>query len=261
VKSSKTITGFLEFSVLAFIVFILMMILLWGCKHEPILPELNPEETSNGGNTGGTGGGTGNGSGNTGIPCDPDSVYFQNDILPLFVSNCAKSGCHDATSHQDGIVLNSYSAIMSSGEIEAGDPSEGDIMEVITENDPDKIMPQPPNAPLTSAQVNMIATWISQGAQNNFCSGDCDTLNVIYSGKIAPLLQAKCVGCHNNNTTSGNINLSNHAGVQQQALNGRLWGAVNHEAGYSPMPKGGAQLPSCEIAMIRIWIEDGAANN
>jgi hypothetical protein len=34
VKKSKTLSDILEFSVVAFIVFILMMMLLWGCKEE-----------------------------------------------------------------------------------------------------------------------------------------------------------------------------------------------------------------------------------
>jgi hypothetical protein len=150
---------------------------------------------------------------------------------------------------------------MSSGEIEAGDPTEGDIMEVITESDPDKIMPPPPNNPLTPQQINIISNWISEGAKNNSCIGECDTTNVTYALTIAPLLQAKCTGCHNANTTSGGVNLSNHAGAQQQALNGKLLAVVNHEPGNSPMPKGGAKLPACEIDELRIWVSDGAPNN
>jgi len=250
VKKSKTISEILDFSVVAFFVFILMMMLLWGCKHEPINLVINPENTAANGN-----------GGSSGIPCNPDSAYFQNDVLPLFVSNCAKSGCHDAITHEEGFTFNSFSGIMNSGEIQAGDPSEGDIMEVITESDPDKRMPPPPNDPLTAAQINMISNWISEGAQNNACAGDCDTTNVTYSGTVLPLLQSRCIGCHNNNTTSGNVNLSTHAGAQVQALNGRLLAVVNHEAGYSPMPKGGSKLSSCEIKELKIWVEDGAPNN
>jgi hypothetical protein len=188
-------------------------------------------------------------------------VYFENDILPLFISNCAKSGCHDAASHQEDIVLDSYNHIINSGEIEAGDPSHGKILDMITETDPDKVLPPQPNTPLSAAQINSITTWINQGALNNSCSGACDTLNVTYSGTAVPLLQSKCIGCHNSTTTSGDVNLSNHAGVQLQGLNGRLLGAVNHVAGYTAMPQGGSKLPPCEIDELRIWIEDGAPNN
>lgn len=252
-RKSKVFSEILDFSVLAFFVFILMMMLLWGCKHEPILPATDPATVGNGNGGGGNGGSE--------IQCDPDSTYFQNEVLPLFVSNCAKSGCHDAATHEEGFIFNSYASIMNSGEIQPGNPTEGDIMEVITETDPDKVMPPPPNDPLTAAQINIISNWISQGAQNNACAGECDTTNVTFSGTIFPLLQAKCIGCHNNNTTSGNVNLSTHAGAQVVALNGKLLGAVNHDNGYKPMPPSGNKLPSCEIAEIRIWIEDGAPNN
>lgn len=237
---------------------ITLIVTISACKHSPLTTE-DIADAVNNMDTTSTGGGGGNG-GNYGIPCDPDSVYFQNTILPLFVSNCAKSGCHDVATAQEGIILNSYANIMASGEIQPGDASEGDIMEVIMENDPDKVMPPPPNQTLSPQQINMMAQWINQGAQNNYCDA-CDTSNVTYAGKIRPLLDGKCVGCHNNTLASSDVNLSNYSGVQTVALNGRLYGAVSHTAGYFAMPQGGAQLPACEIAAIRIWIQSGAINN
>ena len=252
-EGKKIISGFIEFSLLLLIMLILTF-LFFGCKHDPIL---DPVASDGAGNT--------NGSSDTiSIPestCDPDTTYFTNNILPLFISNCAKSGCHDAASHQKDIILNSYTNVMASGEIESGDPSEGDIMEVITEDDPDKIMPPPPNIPLTQNQISMITEWISQGAKNNSCSGSCDTTNVTYTGTISPLLIAKCAGCHNSATSSGNINLTTYSGAQLQALNGRMLGAISHTPGYTPLPQGGSMLPDCEIDEIRIWIENGAPNN
>ena len=32
----------------------------------------------------------------TGIPCDPDVIYFEQDVLPMLICNCAFSGCHAA---------------------------------------------------------------------------------------------------------------------------------------------------------------------
>jgi hypothetical protein len=232
------------------VLFLLWALLTPGCKHEPILIE--PLITDNGGN---------NGNNYNNIPCDSDTVYFQNDILPLFISYCAKSGCHDAASHQEDVVLNNYSNIMSTGEIEPFNPNSGKIYEVITTSDPDNVMPPPPSNPLTPDQINLIYTWINQGALNNGCSGNCDTLNVTYSGTIVPLLQSNCIGCHNNTSAGGNINLTNYSGVLAVALNGKLFGTVNHDAGYSAMPKGGNKLPQCQIDEIRIWIAAGAPNN
>jgi Planctomycete cytochrome C len=186
-------------------------------------------------------------------PCDPDSVYFNNTILPLFVSNCAKAGCHDPITHEEGLILNSYSSIMGTGEIQPGDPAEGDIMDVITQNDPTKIMPPPPNSALSAQQINLISMWISQGAQNNYCNS-CDTSNVSYLTKVKPLLDLKCKGCHNPSLVSGGVDLSTYSGAVASGQSGALLGAVKHVVPYSKMPKGGQKLPACEIDIISIWI-------
>ena len=45
------------------------------------------------------------------VTCSPDTVYFQQTILPLITSNCAMSGCHDAISHKEGVILTDYAHI------------------------------------------------------------------------------------------------------------------------------------------------------
>jgi uncharacterized membrane protein len=251
-KNYKWVFEMILIAIFVTIIFLLME----SCKHTPLgtedISEVIPVNNDSTGNEG-------NGGSNE-ISCDPDSVYFDNTILPLFISNCAKSGCHDAASAQDGIILNSYSNIINTGDIEPFNTNAGDIVEKITESDPDDRMPPPPIAPLTQPQINSIVQWINQGAQNNHCD-QCDTLNVTYSGKIKPILDGKCTGCHSGSSPSGGISLSAYNGVQAVALNGRLFGAVNHSAGFVPMPQGGNKLPQCEIDAIRIWTDAGAPNN
>lgn len=228
-----------------------IMLTVNGCKHEPMLPGGDP--AAGNGNGGGTGGSD---------PCDPNTVYFQNEVLPIIVSNCAMSGCHDAASHQDGVVLTSYSSLMNSDIVDPGDADGSDLYDVITETDPDKIMPRPPHPPLTAGQVNTIMVWIEQGAQNNVCNeATCDTFNVTYTASVKPIIQTNCQGCHSGTAPSGGIDLTAHAGVQTVALNGKLYGAVNHMAGYSAMPKNGNKLPVCDIRKIKLWIDAGAPNN
>jgi len=233
-----------------------------SCKHEP---DILPAQSTQSGSVNGTGnnGGGGNGGGGTGYinTCDSDTVYFQNTILPLFVSNCAMSNCHNATSHRDGIILDSYSNIIGTGHIQPYNVNYGHIYQAITTTSDEDRMPPSPSPALTSTQINQIATWINQGALNNYCFCGCDTVNVTFSGTIQPVLQNNCVGCHNNTSPGGNVILSAYSGVQAVALNGHLLGSVNHGAGYSPMPKNLAKLPDCEIAEIRIWIQNGAPNN
>ncbi len=199
-------------------------------------------------------------------PCDPDTIYFEMDVLPILNTSCAKSGCHDATA-EEGIRLDSYAAVMASDVIKPFDPEDSDLWEEINETDPDKIMPPPPNTPLNAAQKEIIRKWIAQGAQNLFCDEMCDTANVTFSGIIWPqIIQKNCYGCHNGSAASGGIHLENHSQIAAAASipagqPGSLWGAVTHASGNSPMPKNQQMLSDCKIEQIRKWIEAGTPNN
>jgi mono/diheme cytochrome c family protein len=93
----------------------------------------------------------------------------------------------------------------------------------------------------------------------------CDTINVTYSGKIQPLVQTWCLGCHSDVQVSqgagGGNRLEGYNNLRVFALNGRLLGAVEHRPGFSPMPKYGNKLSNCDISIIRIWVKAGAVNN
>src|SRR5690606_33332299 len=119
-----------------------------------------------------------------GTPCDPGTVYFNRDILPLLRSNCAKSGCHDAITAEEGIILDSYQNVLASDVIRAGRPSDSEMIEKMKENDPDDVMPPPPNERLTAEQIALIEAWIQQGAKDLTCDDSpamCDTANVSYA--------------------------------------------------------------------------------
>ncbi len=194
-------------------------------------------------------------------PCDPNKVYFQQQVLPVLVSNCALSGCHDDASREGGVILTSYENVLRTGGIRAGNPGESELYKLITEVDPDKRMPPPPQSPLTQEQIRMVRLWIDQGAKNLVCANMCDTTVYTYSGAIRPIIGNKCQGCHSGTNAQGGIDLGTYAGVRSTVLDGRLWGAVNHLAGYSPMPRNGAKLSDCEIDQVRKWIDSGALEN
>lgn len=219
------------------------VVLLNACRHEILFP------------------GSDNGTGTVVPPastCSPDSAYFINDIMPIISSNCTMSGCHDVASHADGVVLTTYSNIMRY--VRAGDAANSKLYKVIIKTDGDR-MPPPPMPPLSSAQKTLIQKWINQGAKNNNCTGRCDTAVFTYSGAVKPIMDNKCVGCHNPSNLGGNIDLSTHAAVRAVALNGKLYGSVAHQPGYSPMPKNSAKLSDCEITQVQKWITAGSLNN
>jgi hypothetical protein len=227
-----------NFLILSFV----LTVLLFACKHDSLIP-----------------GGTAP-PGITPPPAGAATICFETDVLPVFVSNCAKSGCHDAVTHKENLRYDSYAEIMKT--IKANNPSDSKAWEVILENRTDKRMPPPPAEPLSKAQKDSIYKWIVQGAPNTSnCNNACDTTFFTYSGAILPILQASCIGCHSGTPASGNIDLSTYANVKITTLNGKLIGSVTHATGFKPMPQAGNKLPDCKITQIKKWVNAGAPNN
>jgi hypothetical protein len=216
--------------------------------------EPNPTDTTG---TGGNNGGTG-----SGVLCDPDSVYFDNQILPLLISNCTQSGCHNALDHEEGVVLTSYQNLLQTVEqVTNTDFSENKLIRALTDDDVDERMPyQKP--PLPQAQIDLITRWIQQGAKNNGCNenaGQCDVTNVTFSNFVQPLIQSRCQGCHSGSAPQGGINLSTHANVKTLADNGKIYEVITRSVNW--MPKGGQKLDDCTTSKVKAWIDAGAPNN
>lgn len=219
---------------------LLLGLFLTSCKHElPLVNGAPPNVT----------------------PPTPGSntICFQSSVLPIFVSNCAKSGCHDAASHEEGIVLDNYAGIMRG--IRANDAANSKYWKVIiTLNNGDR-MPPPPASPLSTAQKDSIYKWIMQGAQNTTnCTTGCDTAQFAYTSTIKPILQTNCYGCHGTLSPGGGYNLTDFNVLKTVALNGKLLGSVKHAASYVAMPPVG-KLPDCQITQIKKWIDAGTPNN
>jgi uncharacterized membrane protein len=217
------------------------LIMFYACRHE--IPERNavsvtPPPTTN--------------------PCNPDSIYFVNEIMPIISSNCTMSGCHDQASHQDGVVLTTYTNILRY--VNPGNASDSKLYTMINRTDNDR-MPPPPQTPIPQDQKNKIYKWINQGALYNYCMGNCDTAVFAYSSVIKSTIQNKCVGCHNPSSLGGSIDLSTYTSTRTVALNGKLNGSITQQPGYSAMPKNSAKLSDCEIQQFQKWINAGAPNN
>jgi hypothetical protein len=92
-------------------------------------------------------------------------------------------------------------------------------------------------------------------------SAACDSSNVTYTQTIAPMMGSYCNSCHSASLASGNVVTDNITGLSIVAKNGKLWGGVNAEAGFIPMPYQGSKLSSCDLGKIKKWINGGALNN
>lgn len=196
--------------------------------------------------------------------CLDDVIYFEKDVLPILKSNCALSGCHNAVSHEDDIVLEDYESLINSDIVKPFDYEESDLYEVLVDDDPDDVMPRPPAEPLNANQISIIKEWISQGAENLTCnenSGSCDDGNVSYQVFVKPLIDNTCKGCHSGGSPSGGILLDSYNATKSQVDNGKLFASINWDSGTSPMPQNQDKLSNCTISKIKSWIDAGAANN
>jgi hypothetical protein len=227
-----------------------LLTILLSCKHDIIYPDdygyngpcFCPEDTTP----------------EVQKPCNPDTVYFQNQILPFIRSTCGISGCHDANSQGEAENLTTYSDLIASGFIKAGNASSSKLIEAVTEQDPQDVMPPYPYSTLTQEQINMLIKWINQGALNNYCTS-CDTSNVHFSSTIWPIIRDNCKGCHSGTTPSKNVALTNYQEVLSIAMDNRLKGVLKGQ-GYKLMPPVGA-LNSCKVNQIFKWIDNGANND
>lgn len=221
---------------------LVLAVLFYACRHETLIPGGTPP------------------TGITAPPVGASTICFETDVLPIFVSNCAKAGCHDAITKAKGLGYYNYGEIMNT--IRPNRPDNSDAWKVIMETSADKRMPKPPAAPLTKPQKDSIYKWIVQGALNTTnCSTNCDTTLFTYSGVVLSTLQSSCIGCHSGTPAAGNVDLSTYANVRTVALSGLLLNVISHTSGFPQMPKGGNKLPDCKITQIRKWIEAGAQNN
>ena len=191
--------------------------------------------------------------------CDVDSVYFQNQILPIFIGSCAVTGCHDQASREADIALISYANIMKG--IKPGNPGGSKYFKVITLEETGDLMPLDPvtgeGFRLPADQIALIEKWINQGAPNNFCES-CDTSDYSFSGRIAAIFSTSCatsIGCHSSGSSNGSF--TSYTEIKPFIDNGSIRDRVVVKR---DMPVT-APLPSCDIDVLVKWIEAGAPNN
>jgi len=221
-----------------------LVLLLVACEHEPQVGPLNPID----------------GGGGPPASCDTDTVWFQQEVLPLFIARCAE--CHRPPNPADGIDLTSHGSIMGGNDIVRPYDTNRKLYRRITDPDNDDRMPPAPRPRLTANEMETIRRWIMQGARNTSCvEAGCDTLGVTWSGTIAPLIRSHCSGCHNGPSSQSGIDLTNWTVVNSLAVQGVLMASIQGAPGAIRMPPSGPLLPDCRVRQFLIWTAAGAPNN
>ena len=107
---------------------------------------------SGGDSTGGGNNGGGGGGGGTYTPnCTGAAVQFTANVLPIFQSSCAATGCHNSGSSNGPGALTTYAEISAAKTQIRGAVLSGAM---------------PKTGSLTAAQKNSIICWIDAGAAN-----------------------------------------------------------------------------------------------
>jgi len=244
VKQMKKINPYIFVTVLVALVWI-------SCKHDIINPNgvANTDSVvvvvppANGGSTSGTT-----------APAVSDTVCFNSEVLPLYVSYCGSAGCHDVTSHREGVIVTSYAYLMNG--IRAKAPTSSKYYTIIGNGMPPRSSPQ-----MTTANVATILKWINQGALNTACTNTCDTTQFGYTNAIQTILANNCGGCHGTSPGSANVYLGTYASAKAYiSANQTLFlNAINHSTSLTAaqrMPPSGKML-DCKITQIQKWINNG----
>lgn len=84
------------------------------------------------------------------------------------------------------------------------------------------------------------------------------TSTISFSNEVMPIIQANCIGCHDQGNASGGYDLSSYASISTNAnaVVGSMKGS-----GYQFMPQGGTPIPDSLIQKINCWIQQGKQDN
>ena len=85
--------------------------------------------------------------------CATVPASFNAQILPLVLSRCSISNCHDAATAMGGLAFRNYNDISAAK------------IRIHTQVVVQKTMPA--DGPLSDAEINMIRCWLDSGAPNN----------------------------------------------------------------------------------------------
>ena len=147
--------------ILSSVILSFISIVFWSCSDfgEQILGGCSGSAVED---CAGTCGGTAEND-NCGV-CSGDNsgcVNYSTEIQPIFTSNC--TSCHGES---EGLSLTSYSDLMENDVVDPGNSAASKLIQRLKGTSGGTQMPKNQD-PLDDATINLIETWIDEGALNN----------------------------------------------------------------------------------------------
>jgi WD40 repeat protein len=110
----------------------------------------------------------------------PAEVSYFKQIRPIFQANC--QGCHQPAKQGGDYVMTAFDQMLKGGEsgeaaIVAGQPEKSALVQQITPKDGKAEMPKE-KPPLAPSQVDLIRTWIAQGAKDDTPVSNRDVIDM-----------------------------------------------------------------------------------
>lgn len=103
-----------------------------------------------------------------------ERIVYSRHVQPIFTRTCATSGCHDAATAAEGLVINSWESLMKGSENGAMViPYRPDKSHLIFHVNTDTTVApvaeprMPPNTALSKNEVAFLMRWIKEGAKND----------------------------------------------------------------------------------------------
>jgi hypothetical protein len=166
------------------------------------------------------------------------------------------SGCHNAVDHGGGVYLEHYDDIKNY--VSPFNPDGSRLLTRILSTDSSLMMPKPGHPRMMARHVQLIRTWINEGASYTpNCTTACDSTNISFTNGIKPILEDYCIGCHNSMYAAGN-DFTDTAQIRIDILYGGLLDRIKHQGTGSPMPTNIDKMRDCNISQISRWIAAGA---
>ncbi len=186
---------------------------------------------------------------------------IEQKAMVVLTTRC--SSCHNADYKSGGVDVLNINEMLASGVTIPGEPSLSPIFSAIQSGR------MPPSKFLSQSEIQAVYDWIADGSKTaapvtipNVDPG-LGVLLPTFASINKNILQPKCLGCHNSNSTNG-VNFSTYlltlTTVQKTLpLSSGLYTSV---ATRNTMPKGNSRsLTAAENKAIFDWITAGALNN
>ena len=107
-------------------------------------------------------------------------------------------------------------------------------------------------------------TFLPSCDKEDVMEEDCEATGITCDNHVGSFLASNCTnsGCHDSNADVSVGDYTTYATATNVFIQGgRLLGAINHESGFSNMPKGESKLDSCSIAKLTNWVNAGYPEN